>query len=77
MYVFYHTSRSTMSMGVIMCSILPSEEYYSGYGLLTIMWLCSKFIVILVLCKHMFSLKNVDENATFNFCINIVLGKIG
>ena len=35
-YVFNHTSRSTMSMDAIMYSILPSEEFFSGYGLLTI-----------------------------------------
>ena len=34
-YVFYHTSKSTMSMDAIMYSILPSEEFFSGYGLLT------------------------------------------
>ena len=27
-YVFYHTSRSTMSMDAIMYSILPSEEFF-------------------------------------------------
>ena len=34
-YVFYHTSKSTMSIDAIMYSILPSEEFFSGYGLLT------------------------------------------
>ena len=65
-YVFYHTSRSTMSMDAIIDSILPSEEFFRAMDcwlseMSSHLSLCYIPLFICIICKYLRAAREISS----------------